>query len=98
MSKLAVLGHNRDDLVKCSEVIPQVQEVKNKPFLPVGKTMDNMEGSYLDTPFPTLTADPGISLPLVSESQEALIELTGPETAVHAEKKPAGQSETKAAF
>ena len=97
MSKLAVLGQNRDDLVDCSEVIPQVEDVKKKPFLPAGKTMENIEASCPDTPFPTLTADPGISLPLASEFQEVLIEFTGPETAVHPEKKP-GQSETKATF
>ncbi|KAL0064114.1 fungal class II heme-containing peroxidase [Marasmius tenuissimus] len=59
MSKMAVLGHNRDDLVDCSEVIPKVREVKKKPFLPAGKTMDNIQASCPDTPFPTLTADPG---------------------------------------
>ncbi|KAJ8095912.1 hypothetical protein PM082_015133 [Marasmius tenuissimus] len=59
MSKMAILGHNRDDLVDCSEVIPEVREVKKKPFLPAGKTMDHIEASCPDTPFPTLTADPG---------------------------------------
>ncbi|KAL0064112.1 hypothetical protein AAF712_008972 [Marasmius tenuissimus] len=59
MSKLAVLGHDRDGLVDCSEVIPEVREVKKKPFLPAGKTMDHIEASCPDTPFPTLTADPG---------------------------------------
>ncbi|KAL0574215.1 hypothetical protein V5O48_007735 [Marasmius crinis-equi] len=59
MSKLAVVGQKREDLVDCSEVIPDVQEVLKQPFLPAGKTMDNIEVACQESPFPTLTADPG---------------------------------------
>ena len=31
MSKLAILGHNREDLVDCSEVVPQATPPDGKP-------------------------------------------------------------------
>ncbi|KAK7025514.1 hypothetical protein VNI00_015948 [Paramarasmius palmivorus] len=59
MAKLAVTGHNRDDLVDCSEVIPVPKSLSKKAFLPAGKSLNDIEAACPATPFPTLTAQPG---------------------------------------
>ncbi|KAK7014465.1 hypothetical protein VNI00_019343 [Paramarasmius palmivorus] len=59
MAKLAVTGHNRDDLVDCSEVIPVPKSLSKKAFLPAGKSLNDIEAACSATPFPTLTAQPG---------------------------------------
>ncbi|KAJ6551134.1 manganese peroxidase 3 [Mycena capillaripes] len=59
MSKMAIIGHNRADLVDCSDVIPVPKAVVGTPHLPAGKTMDDIEQACTTAPFPTLTADPG---------------------------------------
>ncbi|KAK7037298.1 hypothetical protein VNI00_011289 [Paramarasmius palmivorus] len=59
MAKLAVTGHNRDDLVDCSEIIPVPKSLSKKAFLPAGKSLNDIEAACSATPFPTLTAQPG---------------------------------------
>ncbi|KAF5354502.1 hypothetical protein D9758_012405 [Tetrapyrgos nigripes] len=59
MSKMAILGQNRNKLVDCSDVIPVPAANTKQPTLPAGKTMADIEGSCKATPFPTLTADSG---------------------------------------
>jgi cytochrome c peroxidase len=43
MAKLAILGHNRANMVDCSDVIPVPKPVVGKPHLPAGKTMNDIE-------------------------------------------------------
>ncbi|KAI0705199.1 melanin-decolorizing enzyme [Cytidiella melzeri] len=58
--KLAVLGHNIDDMVDCSEVIPTPPNVKIKPAtFPAGLSNADIEQACATTPFPTLATDPG---------------------------------------
>ncbi|KAJ7843070.1 putative versatile peroxidase [Mycena olivaceomarginata] len=59
MAKLAILGHNRANMVDCSDVIPVPKPVVGKPHLPAGKTMNDIEQACNTAPFPSLTADPG---------------------------------------
>ncbi|KIJ56821.1 class II peroxidase [Sphaerobolus stellatus SS14] len=60
MAKLAVVGHNRADLIDCSEVIPIPKPASGKPAtLPAGKTMNDIEQACATAPFPTLSSDPG---------------------------------------
>ncbi|KAJ3485331.1 hypothetical protein NLI96_g5044 [Meripilus lineatus] len=60
MAKMAVLGQNVERLTDCSEVIPIPSRAQsNVGTLPAGKTLQDIEGSCLTTPFPTISADPG---------------------------------------
>ncbi|KAF9468402.1 manganese peroxidase 1 [Collybia nuda] len=60
MSKLAVVGHNRNLLTDCSDVIPIPSHPLSKgATLPAGKVMSDLEASCQATPLPTLSADPG---------------------------------------
>ncbi|KAJ7054179.1 putative versatile peroxidase [Mycena amicta] len=59
MSKMAIIGHNRANMVDCSDVIPVPKAVVGKPHLPAGKTMADIEQACSSAPFPVLTADPG---------------------------------------
>ncbi|KAF7325593.1 Peroxidase [Mycena kentingensis (nom. inval.)] len=59
MAKMALIGHNRADLVDCSDVVPIPPAPVNTPHLPAGKTMADIEQACDTAPFPTLTADPG---------------------------------------
>nr|AQT03613.1 manganese peroxidase 2 [Irpex lacteus] len=58
--KLSVLGHNINNLIDCSEVIPEPPNVKVKPAtFPAGITHADVEQACATTPFPTLATDPG---------------------------------------
>ncbi|KAJ7909609.1 putative versatile peroxidase [Mycena leptocephala] len=59
MSKMAVIGHNRANMVDCSDVIPVPPPLVGKPHLPAGKKMADIEQACHTAPFPSLTADPG---------------------------------------
>jgi hypothetical protein len=43
MSKMAIIGHNRANMVDCSDVIPVPKPVVGTPHLPAGKTMADIE-------------------------------------------------------
>nr|ALJ82909.1 manganese peroxidase 3 [Irpex lacteus] len=58
--KLAVLGHDINNMVDCSEVIPEPPNVKIKAAtFPAGQTNADVEQACASTPFPTLATDPG---------------------------------------
>ncbi|THH09970.1 hypothetical protein EW146_g8523 [Bondarzewia mesenterica] len=60
MSRLAVVGHNRNALVDCSEVIPVPKAVKLPAVtLPAGKTLRDVQAACRATPFPRLATAPG---------------------------------------
>ncbi|KAJ7748561.1 hypothetical protein B0H14DRAFT_3604059 [Mycena olivaceomarginata] len=52
---MAILGHNRANMVDCSDVIPVPKPVVGT----AGKTMNDIEQACSTAPFPFLTADPG---------------------------------------
>ncbi|KAJ7282365.1 fungal ligninase [Mycena rebaudengoi] len=59
MLKMAIIGQNRANMVDCSDVIPQPPPLNNKPHLPAGLSMGNIEQACASSPFPTFTAEPG---------------------------------------
>ncbi|KAJ7897837.1 manganese peroxidase, partial [Mycena leptocephala] len=66
MSKLAVLGHDRHDLVDCSDVVPRTVStpVKRASF-PATKTIRDLELTCRTLLFPVLTTDPGAQETLI---------------------------------
>ncbi|KAL1948500.1 hypothetical protein VTO73DRAFT_12575 [Trametes versicolor] len=61
MAKMALLGQDASTLVDCSDVIPTPQAAAaSVATLPAGKTMDDVEASCAETPFPTLSAASGL--------------------------------------
>ncbi|KAK7455181.1 hypothetical protein VKT23_011052 [Stygiomarasmius scandens] len=60
MLKLSILGHNQDDLIDCSDVIPAPDgtNIPDATFPPTF-TIDDVEASCSGTPFPTLSTQPG---------------------------------------
>ncbi|GJE85328.1 manganese peroxidase isoform 4 [Phanerochaete sordida] len=66
MSKLAVLGHNRNSLIDCSDVVPQPKPAVNKPAtFPASTGPQDLQLSCPTAKFPTLTTDPGASETLI---------------------------------
>ncbi|KAI0681745.1 fungal versatile peroxidase from pleurotus Eryngii [Earliella scabrosa] len=68
MAKMAVLGQDVSTLTDCSDVIPKPPVLASKvALLPAGKSIDDIEASCQDTPFPSLDVVPGAetSLPPV---------------------------------
>ena len=58
MAKLAVLGHNPDDLVDCSAVVPKPKAGNGKPAtFPATKGPQDLELSCTTERFPTLTTE-----------------------------------------
>jgi len=57
MKKLATLGQDPKQLIDCSAVIPIPVAKFKPPTLPAGKIISQCQ----QTPFPSLTADPGKS-------------------------------------
>ena len=56
MAKLAVLGHNRNDLVDCSAVVPKATSATGKPAtFPATKGPQDLELSCRTERFPTLS-------------------------------------------
>ncbi|ESK91435.1 manganese peroxidase [Moniliophthora roreri MCA 2997] len=87
MSKLALLGQKRENLVDCSEIIPTPKTLTSKPFLPAGKSMKDIEPACSATPFPVLTAQSGRFFPFLRADGVLLMVcgIIGRETAVHPE-------------
>ncbi|KAI0717892.1 hypothetical protein C8T65DRAFT_827935 [Cerioporus squamosus] len=55
MAKMAVLGQDVSSLTDCSDVIPQPKALASKAaVLPAGTTIDDIEASCAETPFPSL--------------------------------------------
>ncbi|KAG7449783.1 manganese peroxidase 1 [Guyanagaster necrorhizus] len=63
MLKLSILGHNENDLVDCSDVIPIPPPLPSNagPHLPPNTTLKDIQAACAATPFPHLTALPGPS-------------------------------------
>ncbi|KAL0579393.1 fungal class II heme-containing peroxidase [Marasmius crinis-equi] len=59
MLKLSLLGQDKSKLIDCSDVIPVPAPLATKPHLPAGSSLDDVEQACKDTPFPSLSADPG---------------------------------------
>ena len=59
MAKLAVLGQNVNQMVDCSDVIPTPKPADSEAHLPAGLTHNDVEQACADTPFPSLSTDPG---------------------------------------
>ncbi|KAJ3552683.1 hypothetical protein NM688_g4025 [Phlebia brevispora] len=53
------LGQNVSNLIDCSDVLAIPPPLTTTPHLPAGKTLDDVQPACADTPFPSLTADPG---------------------------------------
>ncbi|KAJ7111693.1 manganese peroxidase [Mycena epipterygia] len=65
MAKLAVLGHNRADLIDCSDVVPATVKTPVKPAsFPATKTAKDLQLSC-NKPFPSLTTDRGTQETLI---------------------------------
>ena len=65
MLKLSLLGQVQNSLTDCSDVIPIATGTVPDPFLPAGKTLDDIEASCQGTPFPSLSALPGKNYPFI---------------------------------
>ncbi|KAJ3480139.1 hypothetical protein NLI96_g8564 [Meripilus lineatus] len=59
MLKLSLLGHNQDDMVDCSEVIPVPPPFTGKATFPAGLSHSDVEQACATAAFPTLATDPG---------------------------------------
>lgn len=60
MSKLAVVGHNPQELIDCSDVIPEPKPPVRKPAtFPAGTSRRDVQQACPLLPFPILATDPG---------------------------------------
>ena len=60
MLKMSLLGFDQSTLTDCSDVIPTSPALALKvPVLPAGTSMDDIEASCQETPFPTLDVAAG---------------------------------------
>lgn len=60
MSRLAITGHTRSQLIDCSEVVPQpIPPVKKPATYPATKSKADVQVACHSEPFPVLRADPG---------------------------------------
>lgn len=59
MLKLSVLGHDINNMVDCSEVIPEPPTFTGSATFPAGLSHNDVEQACATTPFPTLASDPG---------------------------------------
>ena len=58
MSKLAILGHNRSDLIDCSDVVPATNGTVTKPAsFPATTSADDLQLTCTNETFPSLTVD-----------------------------------------
>lgn len=72
MAKLAILGHNRADLIDCSAVVPVPLPAVNKPAsFPATTGPQDLQLSCATEKFPTLTVDGMCSTCARLESNEA---------------------------
>ncbi|KAE9394242.1 manganese peroxidase [Gymnopus androsaceus JB14] len=59
MSKMAIIGHNREDLIDCSAVVPKPVPALRKPATyPATKSFKDIQQAC-PSPFPSLSTDPG---------------------------------------
>ncbi|KAF8527335.1 manganese peroxidase isozyme 2 precursor [Gautieria morchelliformis] len=66
MAKMAIIGHDRNSLIDCSEVIPQPVPATGKPAtFPATKTIADIDQSCASSPFPSLASDPGATQSLI---------------------------------
>ncbi|EKM55992.1 uncharacterized protein PHACADRAFT_256991 [Phanerochaete carnosa HHB-10118-sp] len=66
MAKLAVLGHNRNDLIDCSDVIPTPKPAVNTPAsFPATTGPQDLELTCTAEKFPTLTTNAGAQQTLI---------------------------------
>nr|4CZN_A Chain A, EXTRALONG MANGANESE PEROXIDASE [Gelatoporia subvermispora]4CZO_A Chain A, EXTRALONG MANGANESE PEROXIDASE [Gelatoporia subvermispora]4CZP_A Chain A, EXTRALONG MANGANESE PEROXIDASE [Gelatoporia subvermispora]4CZQ_A Chain A, EXTRALONG MANGANESE PEROXIDASE [Gelatoporia subvermispora]4CZR_A Chain A, EXTRALONG MANGANESE PEROXIDASE [Gelatoporia subvermispora] len=85
-AKLAVLGHNTDDLIDCSEVVPVPKPAVDKPTtFPATTGPQDLELSCLAERFPTLSVDPGAQETLIPHCSDGLenctsVQFSGPAT------------------
>jgi len=71
--KMAILGHNREDLVDCSEVLPPpAAPVTKPPTFPATKSNKDIEQACATTPFPTLSSDPGAAETIIPHCPDGL--------------------------
>ncbi|KAH8112289.1 manganese peroxidase 1 precursor [Phellopilus nigrolimitatus] len=61
MLKLSIVDHSLDNLVDCSEVIPDVKPNTAAPYFPGTLTINDIEQACSSTPFPTLASNPAIT-------------------------------------
>ncbi|GJE90619.1 manganese peroxidase isoform 3 [Phanerochaete sordida] len=67
MSKLAVLGHNRNTLTDCSEIIPEpLPAVKKPATFPATTSAKDLQLTCRALRFPTLTTDQGAQQTLIA--------------------------------
>ncbi|THH31799.1 hypothetical protein EUX98_g2376 [Antrodiella citrinella] len=59
MAKLAVLGQNVNNMVDCSDLIPEPPTFSGTATFPAGLNNGDIEQACATTPFPTLSTDPG---------------------------------------
>nr|ARA74331.1 manganese peroxidase 2 [Physisporinus sp. PF18]ARA74333.1 manganese peroxidase 2 [Physisporinus sp. PF18] len=59
MLKLSTLGHNTDDMVDCSDVIPIPPPFTGQATFPAGLSHADVEQACATVAFPTLASDPG---------------------------------------
>ncbi|KAH9853597.1 hypothetical protein C2E23DRAFT_821992 [Lenzites betulinus] len=59
MSKLAILGHSRSNLVDCSEVIPVPPPPNSRAHIPAGLSRRDIQQSCPFKAFPVLPVDAG---------------------------------------
>ncbi|EMD37370.1 fungal class II heme-containing peroxidase [Gelatoporia subvermispora B] len=84
MSKLAVLGHSRSDLIDCSDVIPTPKPAVNKPAtFPASTGPKDLELSCFAERFPTLPVTPGATQTLIPHCSNGgedcpTVQFTGP--------------------
>nr|BAR45974.1 manganese peroxidase isozyme [Phlebiopsis crassa] len=77
MSKLAVLGQNRADLIDCSDVVPVPKPAVNKPAsFPATTGPQDLEISCAAQQFPTLTTDAGAQQTLVPHCSDGAMSCT----------------------
>ena len=57
--KMTVLGHDINQLIDCSDVVPTPPAPASTAHLPAGLTHNDIEQACASTPFPTLPTDPG---------------------------------------
>ncbi|KAJ3535162.1 hypothetical protein NM688_g7017 [Phlebia brevispora] len=86
MAKLAVLGHNTNDLIDCSDVVPAPKPAVKKPAsFPATKSAKDLELTCTALRFPTLTTDPGATETLIPHCSDGnmtcvTVQFDGPAT------------------
>ncbi|KIP07900.1 fungal class II heme-containing peroxidase [Phlebiopsis gigantea 11061_1 CR5-6] len=77
MAKLAVLGHDRADLVDCSDVVPAPKPAVGAPAsFPATTGPDDLQLSCASEQFPTLSVDPGAQQTLVPHCSDGAMSCT----------------------